>query len=238
MRRCFYDRQTGAVFYDLQRGKRETIEVAILSGGKVRVKAPYRMPETAIRRFLKEKAPWVKEQLEKIEKSRREWMEKRFQDGSVFYYLGEPLKLSIKKSEGETVWQRDGQLLIDQTAATPQKRKEQLEKWYRIRAKENIESRVKVFAAKIGESPNKVTIKAQKTRWGSCSSLGNLNFNWRLIMMPQKIIDYVVVHELCHLKEMNHSLAFWNRVEEIMPDYRNRRKWLKNNAWKVEWEQI
>lgn len=111
-------------------------------------------------------------------------------------------------------------------------------KWYRIRAKENIESRVKVFAAKIGESPNKVTIKAQKTRWGSCSSLGNLNFNWRLIMMPQKIIDYVVVHELCHLKEMNHSSAFWNRVEEIMPDYRNRRKWLKNNAWKVEWEQI
>ena len=167
-----------------------------------------------------------------------EWMEKRFQDGSVFYYLGEPLKLSIKKSEGETVWQRDGQLLIDQTAATPQKRKEQLEKWYRIRAKENIESRVKVFAAKIGESPNKVTIKAQKTRWGSCSSLGNLNFNWRLIMMPQKIIDYVVVHELCHLKEMNHSSAFWNRVEEIIPDYRNRRKWLKNNAWKVEWEQI
>ena len=113
-----------------------------------------------------------------------------------------------------------------------------MEKWYRIRAKENIESRVKVFAAKIGESPNKVTIKAQKTRWGSCSSLGNLNFNWRLIMMPQKIIDYVVVHELCHLKEMNHSSTFWNRVEEIMPDYRNRRKWLKNNAWKVEWEQI
>ena len=57
-------------------------------------------------------------------------------------------------------------------------------------------------------------------------------------MMPQKIIDYVVVHELCHLKEMNHSSAFWNRVEEIMPDYRNRRKWLKNNAWTVEWEQI
>ena len=93
MRRCFYDRQTGTVFYDLQRGKRETIEVAILSGGKVRVRAPYRMTEAAIRRFLKEKAPWIKEQLEKIEKSRRAWMEKRFQDGSVFYYLGEPLKL-------------------------------------------------------------------------------------------------------------------------------------------------
>ena len=238
MRRCFYDRQTGMVFYNLQRGKRETIEVALLSGGKVRVRAPYRMTEAAIRRFLKEKAPWIKEQMEKIEKSRKTWMEKRFQDGSVFYYLGEPLKLSAKKAKGEAVWQSGEWLLIDQKSTTPQKRKEQLEKWYRSRAKENIESRVGMFAAQIGETPNKVTIKAQKTRWGSCSSLRNVNFNWKLIMMPQEIIDYVVVHELCHLKEMNHSADFWNRVEEIMPDYRNRRKWLKNNAWKVEWEQI
>ena len=98
---------------------------------------------------------------------------------------------------------------------------------------------MKVFAAKIGESPNRSDYQAQKTRWGSCSSLGNLNFNWRLIMMPQKIIDYVVVHEL-HVARRDGAIpsAFWNRVEEIMPDYRNRRKWLKNNAWKVEWEQI
>ena len=87
------------------------------------------------------------------------------------------------------------------------------------------------YARKIGVDYGKITIRQQKTRWGSCTSEGNLNFNWLLMLAPPEILDYVVVHELCHRKEMNHSAAFWREVEHILPDYRERKKWLKDNGW-------
>ena len=76
----------------------------------------------------------------------------------------------------------------------------------------------------------RIRIGAQKTRWGSCSSRGTISYNWHLVLMPERIMDYVVVHELCHLVEMNHSPAFWKKVSEILPDYEDRRKWLKENG--------
>ena len=75
-----------------------------------------------------------------------------------------------------------------------------------------------------------ITVRDQKTRWGSCSAKGNLNFNWRLILAPEPVLDYVVIHELAHRKEMNHSERFWNLVETVMPDYRNQRRWLKDHG--------
>lgn len=90
--------------------------------------------------------------------------------------------------------------------------------------------RVNYYALIMGISVGRIVIREQKTRWGSCSSKGNLNFNWKLILMPQEILDYVVVHELAHRFEMNHSPKFWNIVEGIMPDYKVRRKWLKENG--------
>lgn len=79
-----------------------------------------------------------------------------------------------------------------------------------------------------------IRIKDQKTRWGSCSSLNNLNFNWRLIMAPPEVLDYVVVHELCHLTHLNHSREFWNMVEEVMPEYRKHKKWLQDNGYLLQ----
>ena len=80
---------------------------------------------------------------------------------------------------------------------------------------------------------NGFTIRDMKTRWGSCAANGNLNFNWLLILAPPEVLDYVVVHELCHRREMNHSQAFWKEVEKILPDYRERQKWLKDNGWRL-----
>ena len=90
--------------------------------------------------------------------------------------------------------------------------------------------KVRVFARKMGLSYGRITIRNQKTRWGSCSQKGNLNFNCLLMLTPPEIQDYVVVHELCHLKEMNHSERFWNEVGKVLPDYRQREKWLKENG--------
>ena len=80
----------------------------------------------------------------------------------------------------------------------------------------------------MGVTYGRITIRAAKTRWGSCSGAGNLNFHWKLILMPDEVLDYVVVHELAHRKQMNHSPAFWAEVEKVLPDYRERRRWLKN----------
>lgn len=93
--------------------------------------------------------------------------------------------------------------------------------------------RCRYFAGLLNVEFNRITIREQKTRWGSCSSSRNLNFNWKLMLAPPEILDYVVVHELCHLKEMNHSPAFWHEVEKVLPDYAQRKKWLKDNGWKL-----
>ena len=97
------------------------------------------------------------------------------------------------------------------------------------RAKRIIPARVRFFAQQMGVTYGNITIRMQKTRWGSCSSKGNLNFNCLLMRTPDEITDYVVVHELCHLKEMNHSPRFWAEVEKVLPDYKDRRKWLKDH---------
>lgn len=98
------------------------------------------------------------------------------------------------------------------------------------RAIKHIPERVEYFSKIIGVDYGRITIRNQKTRWGSCSSKGNLNFNCLLMLTPEEVIDYVVVHELCHRREMNHSKAFWNEVEKVLPDYKNCKKWLKEEG--------
>ena len=97
-------------------------------------------------------------------------------------------------------------------------------------AKELLLKKCRYFAERMGVSYGTVTVREQKTRWGSCSAKGNLNFNWRLLLMPERVMDYVIVHELAHRREMNHSAAFWQIVETYLPDYRERRQWLKENG--------
>ena len=105
-----------------------------------------------------------------------------------------------------------------------------LENRYKKAAKEYIPKRVEHYASLIGVSYAKISIRDQKTRWGSCSSSGMLSFNYKLILAPPRVLDYIVVHELCHRKEMNHSKAFWSLVAEIMPEYKEYQYWLKING--------
>ena len=110
---------------------------------------------------------------------------------------------------------------------TVRKKKDPRRKQNRELARQRITGRVEYFAPLVGVTYNRIFIKEQKTRWGSCSSLGNLNFNWKLILLNEELLDYVVVHELAHRKQMNHSPTFWAEVERVLPDYRERRRRLK-----------
>lgn len=111
---------------------------------------------------------------------------------------------------------------------------EEEHKMYIKEARRLFTERTNHYAPIVGVTYNRIAIKSQKTRWGSCSSKGNLNFNYLLYFAPLEILDYVVVHELCHRKEMNHSKAFWAEVEKIIPDYKQRRKWLREHGRELE----
>lgn len=109
--------------------------------------------------------------------------------------------------------------------------------WYIKKATESFNKSIKVYSQLIGVKFNRICLREQKTRWGSCSSKGNLNFNWKLIMAPSFVLDYIVVHELCHLIHMNHSKSFWCEVERFMPSYKVAEQWLKLNSGKLNFRK-
>ena len=132
----------------------------------------------------------------------------------------------IREKEG---WIRSHLEAIERRPRLPPLTEEELAALVR-EAKTRIPQRLQYFAPRVGVTYGRVTIRMQKTRWGSCSVPGNLNFNALLLLAPPEVLDYVVVHELCHRKEMNHSPAFWHQVERVLPDYKVRMQWLKNNG--------
>lgn len=156
-------------------------------------------------------------------------MQKHYRTGEAFPYLGEtyPLEVRVSAARANTAGIADEKLLVFVKTAEEAEIQKVLFDWYKNQAKKWITGRVRFYAQMMGETVNRITIKSQKKRWGSCSSARNLNFNWRLMCYAPEAIDYVVVHELCHLKQMNHSKAFWAEVEHILPDYKARKAMLK-----------
>ena len=168
------------------RSDRKTLSLQIKPDGSLLVRAPRKLPDREIQRFLREKSDWIEKNLSKVENANR---------------AGAEAPLSME----------DIQALAD-------------------RALREIPARVREFAAQMGVTYGRITIRNQQSRWGSCSSVGNLNFNCLLMLAPAEVLDYVIVHELAHRKEMNHSPAFWAQVEAVLPDYREREKWLKTQG--------
>lgn len=131
---------------------------------------------------------------------------------------------------------KDDAIIVHTSELQPKSYQAVLKKFLLDFSKKEIKNRVENIAKTNGFEFNNIAIRDQSTRWGSCSSKKNLNFNWRLIFGPEEVLDYVIVHELCHLKEMNHSKNFWNLVASIMPDYKQRRNWLKSNGMRLKME--
>ena len=212
----------------LVRSKRKTLALIVEMDGTLTVRAPLRMKETDIQKFIEEKQSWIKRKQAKALKDAP--VHRRYVDGETFTYLGEEIPLRIVRG-GKPALVMDGVFKLAKSAH-PQA-KSYFEAWYKKQARKVLTERIVQFARSQNFKPGKIRISSAKTRWGSCSPKKTLSFTWRLVMVPLEIIDYVVVHELCHLEEMNHSRAFWARVEAILPDYKRRRKWLKENGGKL-----
>ena len=178
------------ISYQIIRSSRKTMSLEIKADGSVVVRAPLRLSEAKIQKFVKEKQEWILKNLEKIQKR------------------------DAQKENVQKLSALERQHLQNKACVV-------------------IPRRVAYYAEKLGVSYGKITLRQQKTRWGSCAANGNLNFNWLLILAPPEVLDYVVVHELCHRREMNHSQAFWNEVSAVLPGYKEQKKWLKDNGWKL-----
>ena len=169
------------------RSGRKTLSMSVQQDGSVLIRAPYRSPESEIRRFAEGHRDWIAKQQAKVRERARAREEIR----------------PMSREELEEL-------------------AELAERW--------IPERAGMFARRMGVSFGRITIRNQKTKWGSCTSTGNLNFNCLLMLAPESVRDYVIVHELSHRKQMNHSPAFWAEVERILPDYRASRQWLKDHG--------
>jgi len=179
-------------------------------------------------KFLRDKADWVLEKHDKITDYWARVPDREFEQGERFPYLGEDHTIELTNNGSSDI--KNGKILISEKRAKKKDIKELIEDLYRDKVRVKIKNMIERYEHEIDEDYNKLYIRNQKTKWASCSSKKNLSFNWRLLMAPEEIIEYVVVHELVHLEEPNHTNKFWYKVREIMPDYKKRRKWLKENS--------
>ncbi len=230
--------------YEIVRSKRKSLSIMIAVGGKVTVKIPIRATKADVIRLLENKGDWIYDAYKKQVLRERKGIEVR--EGAILPYLDQTFRLHVvfnptrqaaNISIKDNVQHLQGfeEVLVIETPLTePNFLIECLEAWYKKNARKIITMKVEQYAKSMGVTYGRISIRSQKSRWGSCSSAGNLNFNWHLIMMPSKILEYVVIHELAHRMEMNHSKRFWEIVSKFCPEYKQRIIWLKEQGISYE----
>jgi hypothetical protein len=209
------------------RSKRKTISLQINDDYTLIVKAPFNASEEIINRVILRHSDWIEKKKKEMQLRDIKFSKKEFVNGEGFLYLGNYYRLRLVENQKITLNFENGFYLSKEYLVNA---KEIFIDWYRERAYEKISERVKWYAQKRGFKYNKINITNAQKRWGSCSCRNNLNFSWRLIMAPLPVVDYVIVHELVHLDEKNHSKTFWNKVKMLMTDYKKHQAWLKRNG--------
>ncbi|MCG2790722.1 MAG: M48 family metallopeptidase, partial [Actinomycetia bacterium] len=199
------------------RSKRKTISLQVADDAALIVRAPFAVSEKIINRVILKYSDWVEKKKKEIQARDLKFAKKEFVNGEGFLYLGDYYRLRLVEKQEIPLGFESGFYLSKDYLLNA---KEVFVDWYKKRAYEKISQRVKWYAQKRGFKYNKINITNAQNRCGSCSCRNNLNFSWRLIMAPLPVIDYVVVHELVHLDEKNHSRAFWNKVKMLMTDYK------------------
>lgn len=215
--------------YQIKRSKRKTMAIHVRNAA-VEVRVPQELPTAAITQFVQDKSQWVQNQLAEQQQKLQEKPQIKHQGRLLF--LGKDLALDILQGK-PAIYLQENRLSIrceDESQAQPL-----LEQWLQCEADTYISQRTLELAKIMGESERLSDVRFRKTRskWGHCTSRGVLQFNWLIIMAPPAIIDYLIIHELSHLKHMNHSALFWQRVAEFCPNYAEHRQWLRKNGHKL-----
>ena len=229
-----------------RRAYKRSLGLTLKLNGTIRVSAPKGIPLARIRDFVLSQEEWIKANLQKYESVREAYPLKTLSEGELFPFLGQQFPLQFEPCTGTTrpcFKIRDGKLIcqvrkemwhiFDPKAPHPELLPS-LAHFYKKKAREILLKSVQEFSAKMQLSPSGLSFRAQKTRWGSCSSRGRISLNWKLVIAPLEVIDYVVIHELAHLRFYNHSDLFWSLVETQAPNYRLNRTWLRENQFQAD----
>ncbi|MBI5411659.1 M48 family metallopeptidase [Candidatus Peregrinibacteria bacterium] len=236
----FLSTSSTGIAYSFRRSTRARhLRVQINPDGSVAVVAPASASFHLVDRFVAHHLVWIKKHVAKAQKKHDAAPRHDYRTGDSFLFLGERHDLTVLEADRKKpkVEWNDAALVVSIPAELAPVEKaalvqEALTRFFKKKAGEVIHDRLSHFNDFYHFEYRRVTLRDQKTRWGSCSRDGNLNFNWRLILAPIEVIDYVVVHELCHLREMNHSTRFWALVVQTLPDYKQWRKWIRDHhAW-------
>lgn len=228
---------TQIIEFTVKYSKRKTIGISIKPPDVVTVTAPKGVDEETILKAVKSRGKWIVQKIFELKQMEHLRQEKVYVNGETFMYLGENYALQIVvdntiKLPETKLYQ--GKFYVTSPTKEQQQIRSAMEKWYRKQTLEKVTERISYYQRYFKVQPHAIVVKEQKKRWASCSSKRNLNFNWRCVMAPVWVLDYIVVHEMCHLVHMNHSKEFWALVERIMPDYKRHREWLKNNGMKMD----
>jgi len=229
---------TKEITFEIKRGKRKkTAAIHVTPAANVVISVPRDLEEERVCEIIEKKARWILEKKESMNSRSHFNVTKEFVSGESFLYLGKQYRLKVTKSSAREKACRlvAGRLQVqigeDLDAELHKEAvKKALVEWYRKHAEEKILERLPHIARKAGIKPKAVEIKNQHKRWGSCSRSGVVRFNWKVVMTPISVIDYVIAHELCHLIQENHSPQFWQKVQTICPDYNLKRRWLRDYA--------
>jgi predicted metal-dependent hydrolase len=209
--------------YSVRRSERaRRVRVTVDPARGVEVVLPRRAPEREAAAAIREFRPWIERRVRELDRA-RELVAAR---GDTVPYLGRTLRV-IEELGRARVHRRGDDLLVPASSA---ERRAAIERWYRRAAHAEIAPRLELACTEAGHSYQRLTIRGQRTRWASCSQSGTMSFNWRLLLAPEPVLDYVVWHEVCHLDIMDHSPRFWALLRSRCPDYREHARWLRRNG--------
>ena len=236
---CSLRTKEGNIPFVLARSSgRRTLTITVDKHAQVSVASPFTMREEEIHGFIHEKARWVLAKTREAQKNRDILSQREFAHGHEFLFLGKKYKVNVIKLDVKrsriTFDALKGWSISVPGGLSPEERQAQVKskmlQWYRAQAKEILGGRIFHYSRLMGVGPKKIAIRTQKRLWGCCDfNTQTIHLNWQIILSPLKVIDYVVVHELCHLTIPSHSKRFWKKVEKVMPDFQGYRRWLKIN---------
>lgn len=214
------------------RSSRKSFSIEINKDGKIILRVPNNASRRKIKDLIKNKSQWILKKQIDIENKKKNIKLREFKSGEIFKCLDKDYELILVDNFKYAFRNSDNKLYLN--SEYEDHAKQFLIKWYKSKAYTYISSKTEEYAKKLNQDFNHVKISNAKTRWGSCSSNRNLNFSWRLIIAPSLVVDYVIVHELAHLIEMNHSKRFWKIVGSITPNYKIYETWLKDNGYLLD----